>query len=98
MLKPYIDFNTAQRARHRNDECKKDVCKLANNSVFGKFIENLAKRSDIKLLRDYRKARKLAEKPHCIDWELFARNLIGVEMRKIRQVINRPFYVSSDLL
>jgi hypothetical protein len=37
------------------------------------------------------KARLLAEKPHCIDFRVFEDSLIGVEMRKLRHNINKPF-------
>ena len=37
------------------------------------------------------KAQKLSEKPHCIDWRAFDEQLVGVEMRKIRANINKPF-------
>ena len=33
----------------------------------------------------------LAEKPHCLDFRVFEENLIGVEMRKLRHNINKPF-------
>ena len=65
--------------------------KLMNNSIYGKTIENVAKRSDIRLVTEEEKARQLAEKPHCIDFRVFEENLIGVEMRKLRHTINKPF-------
>ena len=37
------------------------------------------------------KARLLAEKPHCVDFRVFDESLIGVEMRKLRHNINKPF-------
>ena len=42
-----------------------------NNAPYGKTIENVARRTDIRLLNDMEKARKLAEKPHCIDFRVF---------------------------
>ena len=44
------------------------------------------------------KARRLAEKPHCIQFRVFEENLIGVEMRKVNQVINKPFQVGFAIL
>ena len=62
-----------------------------NNSPYGKTIENAAKRSDIRLLTDEEQARKLADKPHCVDIRVFEPDLIGIEMRKCRHLINKPF-------
>ena len=42
-----------------------------NNAPYGKTIENVARRTDIRLLNDMEKARRLAEKPHCVDFRVF---------------------------
>ena len=42
-----------------------------NNASYGKTIENVARRTDIRLLNDMEKARRLAEKPHCVDFRVF---------------------------
>ena len=62
-----------------------------NNSPYGKTIENAARRLDIRLLNDPEQARKLAEKPHCVDFRIFDQYLIRIEMRKCRHFINKPF-------
>ena len=51
----------------------------------------MAKQSDIKPVTEENAARRLAEKPHCLDFRIFDEYLIGVEMRKLRHVINKPF-------
>ena len=62
-----------------------------NNAAYGKTIENVAKRSDIRLVTSENKARRLAEKPHCLDFRILDENLIGVEMRKFCHIIKKPF-------
>ena len=64
MLADYIKFNTDQRAATGNDECKRTFFKMMNNAPYGKTIENVTKRTNIKVLTDMEKARLMAEKPH----------------------------------
>ena len=61
-LRQYIDFNTQKRTQAKNS-FGKDIFKLANNSVFGKTMENLRKRVNVKLVRDEKKLIKLTSKP-----------------------------------
>ena len=67
----YIANNTAKRQQFKHDEVKKAFYKLINNAPYGKTIENVARRTDIRPLNDMEKARKLAEKPHCVVFRVF---------------------------
>ena len=67
----YIANNTEKRKQFKHDDVKKAFYKLMNNAPYGKTIENVARRTDIRLLNDMEKARRLAEKPHCVDFRVF---------------------------
>ena len=96
-LKPYIDFNTKKRAEAKNS-FEKDFFKLMNNSVFGKTMENLRKRQDIKLVTDEEKLLKWTSKPSFISSKIFNENLVAIHKIKPTLTLNRPAYVGMCIL
>ena len=82
-LKQYIDFNTKER-KHAKNTFKKDFFKLVNNSVFGKTIENLRKRVDVRLVTNEKKLDKLTSKPTYVSSKIFNENLMAVLKSKKR--------------
>ena len=73
-LKQYIDFNTEKRKNAKN-AFEKDFFKLMNKSVFGKTMENLRKRVDVRLVTDKKKFVKLVSKPTYVSSKIFNENL-----------------------
>lgn len=96
-LKKYIHFNTAKRQMAQNS-FEKDFFKLMNNVVFGKTMENLRKRTDIKLVNKQSKARKLINKPTFNAFKIFNDDLVAVHMLKQRLYLNKPIYVGFTIL
>ena len=96
-LKQYIDFNTEKRKNAKN-AFEKDFFKLMNNSVFGKTMENLRKRVDVRLVTDEKKLTKLASKPTYVSSKIFNENLVAVHKIKETLTLNRPAYVGMCIL
>ena len=96
-LKQYIDFNTEKRKNAKND-FKKDFFKLMNNSVYGKTMENLRKRVDVRLITDKKKLLKMASKPTYVSSKIFNENLAAVHKIKETLTLNRPAYVGFCIL
>ena len=96
-LKQYIDFNTEKR-KHAKNSFKKDFFKLMNNSVFGKTMENLTKRVDVRLVTNKKKLDKLTSKPTYVSSKIFNENLMAVHKIKETLTLNRPAYVGMYIL
>ena len=82
----YIANNTAKRQQFKHDDVKKAFSKLMNNALYGKTIENVARQTDIRLLNDMENPRRLAEKPHSVDFRVFDGQVAPPE----KQVEPRP--------
>ena len=96
-LKSYIDTNTKLRTKAKNN-FEKDFFKLMNNSVFGKTIENIRKRVNVKLVNDRVKAKKLTAMPNFKHLNIFCEELIAVHMKKTSLTMNKPTYLGMCIL
>ena len=96
-LKQYIDFNTEKR-KHAKNSFEKDFFKLMNNSVFGKMMENLCKRVDVRLVINEKKLDKLTSKPTYVSSKIFNENLMAVHKVKETLTLNRLAYVGMCIL
>ena len=96
-LKPYIDINTKLRAK-ANNKFEKDFFKLMNNSVFGKTMENIRNRVNIKLVNNRDKAKKLTAKPNFKHLNIFCEELIAVHMKKTFLKFDKPVYLGMSIL
>ena len=87
-LEKYIALNTGLRTSAAN-EFEKDFFKLINNSIFGKTIENIRNRVDIKLVNNEIQAEKLAAKLNFDHCNIFSEELI-VHMKKRGSSLTSP--------
>ena len=98
-MEPYIRLNTELRKKATSG-FEKDLFKLMNNSVFGKTMENLRKRVDVKLVRagEDDRLRRLIASPSYARANIFDDDLAAIQMHKSRLVLNRPVYVGMSVL
>ncbi|CAH0549897.1 unnamed protein product [Brassicogethes aeneus] len=99
-LKAYIDLNTELRKKAAN-EFEKNLFKLLNNAVFGKTMENIRKRVNIRLLTQWLGrygAEAYIAKPEFKSCTIFNENLVAVELRKLKIFLNKPVYVGQAIL
>ena len=96
-MEPYIRKNTELRKEAKN-AFEKDFFKLMNNSVFGKTIENIRKRQNVKLLDNKKKAIKLSSKPNFDRATIFDEHLVAIHMKKTKVYFNKPIYVRQAIL
>ena len=98
-MRSYIELNTRLRANGKND-FEKDFFKLMNNSVFGKTMENIRNRVDVKLVNNRGAAEKLSAKPNFKHCTIFDENLVAIQMTRTKffqmtrtkLTFNKPVY------
>ena len=96
-MKTYIDLNTNLRAKSKND-FEKDFFKLMNNSVFGKTMENIRNRVDVRLINTKEHAEKFIVKPNYEGRTIFDSNLVAIHMKKTKIKFDKPIYVGICIL
>jgi hypothetical protein len=84
--------------KRAKSEFEKSFYKLMNNSVFGKTMENLRKRTHIELVNNPKRIKHLCAKPSFKSFKIFNENLIAVHMAKTKLVLNRPIHVGCSIL
>ena len=102
-LKPYIEHNTQLRAAAKN-EFEKDFFKLLNNSVFGKTMEDVRRRIDIKLITKPTTFKKHAAKVTYKRSVVFMNDeekqeyFVGLEAKRTSVKLDKPIYTGFTVL
>ena len=92
-MKKYINFNTEERMNVAND-FEKYFLKLMINSVYGKTMENLRKRINVRLVNNAEDFLKYTSKPTCITQKKFGKDYAI----KLVLILNEPIYVGLTVL
>ena len=90
-------MNTKHRMNAKN-EFENDFFKLMNNSVFGKTMENVRNQRDIKLVVTNARRRKLVSERNYHTRKHFSEDLMAIEMKKTKVIMNKPIYLGQAIL
>ena len=96
-MKKYIDFNTEKRKNALNN-FEKDFFKLMINSVYGKAMENLRKRINVRLVNNAKNFLKYTSRPTYVTHKLFDKDYAAIHEIKPVLVLNKPIYVGFTVL
>lgn len=97
-LAQFIEFNTKMRAAATN-EFEKDLFKLMNNAIYGKFLENLRKRQSIKLVTSEAKMLKLISSPRFEGAiQTYSEHMVAVGVKKGSVKLNNLPYLGQAIL
>lgn len=102
-LKPYIDLNTQLRNSATN-AFERDLYKLKINSIYGKTMENVENRVDIRLVTHFsmigkrRGAEFYISKPNFKSRKVFNEKLVAIQLGKLSVFYNKPIYVGFSIL
>ena len=98
VFKDYIDYNSKKRAES-NNKFDKDFYKLKNNSLYGKTVENLRKRMNLRLINNNLKSfliyTSLANFKRSIRID---NDLIALLLEKKKVILDRPSYIGQVVL
>ena len=96
-MKKYIDFNTEKR-KNATNVFEKDFFKLMINSVYGKTMENLRKRINVRLVNNEKDFLKYTSRPTYVAHKLFDKNYAAIHEIKPVLVLKKPIYVELTVL
>ena len=96
-LKKYVEKNTECRAAAATT-FEKEFFKLMNNAVFGKTMENIRNRVDVRLVNSEKVARKLVARPNFKRRTVFNADLAAVHLHRTKLVFDKPIYLGFSIL
>ena len=89
-MKKYIDFNTEKRMNAAND-FEKYFFKLMINSAYGKTMENLRKRINVRLVNKAEDFLKCTSRPTYITHKISGEDYAAIHKPVL--ILNKPIYV-----
>ncbi|XP_074037614.1 uncharacterized protein [Leptinotarsa decemlineata] len=102
-LKKYVDLNTLMRNQATN-VYHKNIFKTRTNAVFGKTMENVDNRNDIRLVTHWESIKRatganaLIARPNFKTLSIFSEDFVAIHMGKVKINYNKPLYLGFSIL
>ena len=96
-MKKYIDFNTEKRTNPVNS-FERYFFKLIINSVYGKAVENLRKRINVRLVNKEKDFLKYISRPTHNTHKICGKNYAAIHEIKPVLTLKKPIYVGFTVL
>ena len=96
-MKKYTDFN-AEKRKNMANSFERDFFKLMINSVYGKTMENLRKRINVRLVANQKDFLKYISKPTHITHKIFGKNYAAIHEIKPVLTLKKSIYVGFTVL
>ena len=96
-LKDFVMFNTRKRMKATNMH-EKDYFKLMVNFVYGKSIENLRKRINVKLVNNKENYLEYTSQPTFVSQKIFDKNIVAIHRVKPVLLLNKTIYIGFSVL
>ena len=90
-------FKTEKRKNATNN-FEKDFFKLMINSVYGKTMENLRKKINVRLVCNAKDFLKYTSRPTYVTHKLFDKNYAAIHEIKPVLMLNKPIYIGFTVL
>ena len=75
-MNKYINFNTEKK--NANNDFEKDFRKIMTNSIYGKTMENLRKRINVRLVNNERDFLKYTSRPTYVTHKIFDKDYAAI--------------------
>ena len=96
-MKKHIDFNTENRKNGAND-FENDFLKSMINSVYGKTMEILRRRINVRIINNEEDFLKYTSRPTHITHKIFNKNCVAIHEIKQVLILNKPIYIRFTVL
>ena len=100
LSKPYVEFNTQKRIEleQNDDKDGKALYKLMNHAVYGKAMENMKNKIDVRLVSKEKDFLKRISKPNYMSKKIFDTDFVAIRKNKVTLKVNKLGYVGMCLL
>jgi len=96
-MKKYIDLNI-QKRKMATSSFEIALYKGYNNHVFGMTMYNVFNQKNYKLVQSLPHFRRLAGKPTFYSCQIINEHLVGVQMKPVNILCNKPIYIGASVL